>query len=52
MLRRQLQGWEPSGLARALDAVAQADIDVKGGAADPAYAVERMVLQVAAARRR
>ena len=52
VLRRQLQGWDPAGLARALDAVAQADLDVKGGAAEPAYAVERMVLQVAASRRR
>ena len=52
VLRRQLQGWEPAGLARALDAVARADLDVKGGSAEPAYAVERMVLQVAAARRR
>ncbi len=52
VLRRQLQGWDPAGLARALDAVARADLDVKGGSADPAYAVERMVLQVAAARRR
>ena len=41
----------PPSLATALDAVAGADIDVKSGAADPAYAVERMVLQVAAARR-
>jgi DNA polymerase-3 subunit delta len=49
-LRRQLQAWDTSSLATALEAVAGADIDVKGGAADPAYAVERMVLQVAAAR--
>lgn len=51
ILRRQLQAWDSASLASALDAVAGADIDVKGGAADPAYAVERMVLQVAAARR-
>jgi DNA polymerase-3 subunit delta len=51
-LRRQLQSWDTASLATALDAVAGADIDVKGGSADPAYAVERMVLQVAAARRR
>jgi DNA polymerase III subunit delta len=50
-LRRQLQSWDTASLATALDAVAGADIDVKGGSADPAYAVERMVLQVAAARR-
>ncbi|MGH3459766.1 DNA polymerase III subunit delta [Aeromicrobium sp.] len=51
ILRRQLQAWDTASLASALDAVAGADLDVKGGAADPAYAVERMVLQVAAARR-
>jgi DNA polymerase-3 subunit delta len=50
ILRRQLQGWDSRSHASALDAVARADIDVKGGAADPAFAVERMVLQVAAAR--
>ena len=51
-LRQQLRHWEPEGLARALDAVARADLDVKGGSADPAFAIERMVLQVAASRRR
>jgi DNA polymerase-3 subunit delta len=51
ILRRQLRAWDTASLASALNAVAGADIDVKGGAADPAYAVERMVLQVAAARR-
>jgi DNA polymerase-3 subunit delta len=50
-LRQQLRAWEPDGLAKALDAVAQADLDVKGNAADPAYAIERMVLAVAAQRR-
>lgn len=52
VLRGQLQGWDQRGLARALSAVAQADVEVKGGGADPAYALERMVLQVAAARGR
>jgi DNA polymerase-3 subunit delta len=51
-MRQQLRSWDQAGLARAIAAVAQADLDVKGGAADPAFAVERMVLQVAAARRR
>ena len=50
-LRSQLRGWEPEGLARAMDVVARTDVEVKGGGADPAYALERMVLQVAAARR-
>ena len=51
ILRRQLNAWDSASLASALSAVAVADLDVKGGAADPAFAVERMVLQVAAARR-
>ncbi|MBC7632409.1 DNA polymerase III subunit delta [Aeromicrobium sp.] len=51
-MRQQLQWWEPGALARALDVVARADLAVKGGSADPAFAVERMVLQVAAQRRR
>ena len=51
-LRAQLRGWEPAGLAEAIAVVAQADLDVKGGAADPAFAVERMVLAVASKRRR
>ncbi|EFQ83597.1 DNA polymerase III, delta subunit [Aeromicrobium marinum DSM 15272] len=51
-LRGQLQTWDPDGLRQALDHVAQADLDVKGASADPAYAVERMVLRIAALRRR
>lgn len=51
-LRGQLRDWDQSGLAKALTAVAKADVEVKGGGADPAYALERMALQVAAARQR
>ena len=51
-MRQQLRSWDASGLAAAISAVARADLDVKGGAADPAFAVERMVLAVAAQRRR
>jgi DNA polymerase-3 subunit delta len=39
-------------LARAVVAVAQADADVKGAAADAAYALERMVLTVTSAHGR
>ncbi|CAN5892512.1 DNA polymerase III subunit delta [soil metagenome] len=49
-LREQTRGWDASGLATALDAVAQADAAVKGGAADPGHAMERMVLSVVDAR--
>ena len=48
--QRQARGWGPHGLAVALTAVATADGDVKGGAADQQYAVERAVLAVVAAR--
>lgn len=42
-VRRQLNGWGPDGLTRALQAVAAADEQVKGGGADPAYALEHAV---------
>lgn len=46
------RGWRPEGLATAVRAVADADAAVKGGAADPAYALERLLLTVAGARGR
>lgn len=49
-IRGQSQSWSESGLARAIRAVAQADADVKGAASDAAYALERLVLTVAALR--
>lgn len=48
--RRQVRGWTPDGLSTALRAVAVADADVKGGAADQQYAVERLLLTVVQAR--
>ncbi|MFC6009280.1 DNA polymerase III subunit delta [Angustibacter luteus] len=57
--RRQLRAWTPSGLSDAIQAVAAADLAVKGGlpikgrrAGDPVYAVEKAVLEIGAARRR
>lgn len=44
--RRALAGWSADGLGRALQAVAAADFEVKGGGRDPVYAVERAVLTV------
>lgn len=49
-LREQGRGWEDAGIARAIQVVAQADADVKGAASDASYALERMVISVAAAR--
>jgi DNA polymerase-3 subunit delta len=48
--QRQAHAWRPEGLAAALQAVATADGDVKGGATDAAYAVERALLAVVQAR--
>lgn len=45
--RRDLQGWTDEGLARAIEALADADAQVKGGGRDPVYALERMVGVVA-----
>ena len=42
--RRGLSGWGPEGLGEAIQAVAHADFEVKGGGRDPVYAVERAVL--------
>lgn len=47
---RQARGWRPEGLAAAVRAVALADAEVKGAAADQAYAVEKAVLAVVRAR--
>ena len=49
-VQRQLRGWSGEGVARALTAVAEADEQVKGGAADAAYALEKAVAEVVAAR--
>jgi DNA polymerase III subunit delta len=48
--RRQSRGWRPEGLSTALQAVAKADADVKGGAVSAPYAVERALLAVVTAR--
>lgn len=48
--RRGLSGWGPEGLAEAIQAVAHADFEVKGGGRDPVYAVERAVLLITRAR--
>ena len=48
--QRQARGWRPEGLSAALSAVARADADVKGAAADQGYAVERVLYAVVRAR--
>ncbi len=48
--RRQLAHWTPSGIARAVGAIAQADAEVKGAASDPIYALEKALARIASAR--
>ena len=48
--QRQARGWRPDGITVALTAIAEADAAVKGAGVDPAYALERAVLTVTAAR--
>ena len=50
--QRQSRAWQPAGIARAIAAVAAADAEVKGAGTDPAYALERAVLAIVAARGR
>ena len=49
-LRRQSHGWDRDGVGSAIRVVARADADIKGHASDPAYALEKMVLDVVRAR--
>lgn len=49
--RRSIAGWDGPGLGAAIQAVAAADVEVKGGGRDPVYAVERAILAISAARR-
>jgi DNA polymerase-3 subunit delta len=48
--RSQSRGWAEPGLQRALGVVAELNADVKGNAADPAYALESAVRKIAGAR--
>jgi DNA polymerase-3 subunit delta len=48
--RRAVGHWTGEGLAIALQAVAAADFEVKGGGRDPVYAVERAILTITRAR--
>lgn len=42
----QARGWSPATIGTAVQIVADLNADVKGGAADPNYALERALLQV------
>ena len=49
-VRQQLRGWAPEGVAQALQAVAEADAQIKGEAASADYALERAVRRIVACR--
>jgi DNA polymerase III subunit delta len=49
-VRQQLRGWRPEGIATALQAVAKSDAQVKGDSVSAAYALERAVRRIVAAR--
>jgi DNA polymerase-3 subunit delta len=49
-VRQQLRGWQPDGVARALQAVAEADAQVKGESVSADYALERAIRRIVAAR--
>ncbi|CAB4731852.1 unannotated protein [freshwater metagenome] len=42
--RRQLVHWNPTTLTAAVIAIAQADADIKGAAADPIHSLERAII--------
>jgi DNA polymerase III subunit delta len=48
--RGQYSGWTEEGLASAITAVAEADGQIKGGGADPVYALERAIVSIGRAR--
>ena len=49
-VKQQLRGWHPAGIAVALQAVAEADAQVKGEAVSAGYALERAIRRIVAAR--
>lgn len=50
-LSRDARGWNDRTLARAIEAIAQADHEVKGAGRDPRWSVQRMVMEICRARR-
>lgn len=46
--RRDLQGWSDEGLGTAIEAIADADDQVKGRGRDPVYSLEKMLAVIAA----
>jgi len=49
-VKAQLRGWSPDGVTAAVHVVAEADAAVKGGGTDAAYALEKAIMAIVAAR--
>ena len=49
-VRQQLRGWQPDGVGYALQAVAEADAQVKGESVSADYALERAIRRIVAYR--
>lgn len=49
-LRQQARGWTPRGVAHAMRVIAETDALIKGAGRDPAYALERAVIEIATNR--
>ncbi|WP_026120541.1 DNA polymerase III subunit delta [Nocardiopsis potens] len=49
-LRQQARGWTPQGVAHAMRIIAETDALIKGAGRDPAYALERAVIEIATHR--
>jgi DNA polymerase-3 subunit delta len=48
--RRQLAGWSPRSIAKAVQAIALADAQVKGAASDPIFALEKALATITQVR--
>jgi DNA polymerase III subunit delta len=48
--RRQLTGWSPRSIAKAVQAIALADAQVKGASSDPIFALEKALATITAVR--
>ena len=50
-LSREARAWSDRAIARSMEAIAQADHEAKGAGRDPAWSLQRMIMDVSRARR-
>lgn len=50
--KRSIRNWSVAGLGRAIELVAAADAEVKGGSRDPGFALERAIVRIGRIRKR